>query len=104
MVMKVSSIDLKAIVVLDKADFIFQTMESPQIERSEKFQAIYRKLKDVLDNFDMPQPSSSRRSESATGKSDTIVFIDTTGFGHRELDRSQVIDDSDMSVEGKVRG
>ena len=44
--------DSEVVLVLDKADFTFQTMESPQVETSEKVQAIRWKLKDVID-FDV---------------------------------------------------
>lgn len=64
--------DSEAVLVLDKDDFSFQTMESPQVESSEKVQAIRWKLKDVIefdaadaivDIFDVPQPSGSSRQE-----------------------------------------
>ncbi|MFO7604182.1 MAG: hypothetical protein R6X06_10260 [Gammaproteobacteria bacterium] len=59
-----------AVLVLEKADFVLQTMESPQVEAAEKVQAIRWKLKDtidfdvseaIIDLFDVPQPAGSSR-------------------------------------------
>ena len=162
--------DSEVVLVLDKADFTFQTMESPQVETSEKVQAIRWKLKDVIDFdvgeaivdiFDVPQPSGSSRQEmvyvvaadqkvlqeKATPLLDKDIQLEVIDipeltqrniaellpedgmgvallaleadsglltlthksslylsrqldFGHRELDRPQASDDSDMSVVG----
>lgn len=60
----------QAVLVLEKADFVLQTMESPQVEPAEKVQAIRWKLKDmidfdvsdaIVDIFDVPQPTGSSR-------------------------------------------
>ena len=59
-----------AVLVLEKGDFVLQTMESPQVEAAEKVQAIRWKLKEmidfdvgeaIVDIFDVPQPAGSSR-------------------------------------------
>lgn len=62
----------EAILVLERSDFVLQTMESPRVEAAEKVQAIRWKLKDtidfdvseaIVDVFDVPQPTGSSRQE-----------------------------------------